>query len=46
MTSQHEIDSDFQNSLLFFPVLRENGIEMGIASPRKTGGEGVILPKY
>jgi hypothetical protein len=28
MTSQHATASDLQNSLLFFPVLRENGIIM------------------
>jgi hypothetical protein len=29
MISQHVIASDFQNSLLFFPVLREKGIVIG-----------------
>jgi hypothetical protein len=46
MTSHHAIDSDFQNSLIFFPVLRENGIIGGAASLRMIGGEGVVMPRY
>jgi hypothetical protein len=37
--SQHAIASDFQNSLLFFPVLRENGTVIRAASLRMIGGK-------
>jgi hypothetical protein len=38
MKSHHIVASDFQNSLLFFPVLRENGAAVGAASLWMIGG--------
>jgi hypothetical protein len=44
MISQYAIASDFENSLLFFPVLRENGTVIGAVNLRMIGGEGVGMP--
>jgi hypothetical protein len=43
--SRHTIASDFQNSLLFFPVLRERGIIIGIANLWMIGGDGASIPR-